>query len=999
MGERQKTTFPLQGIDLVTTGHGTQLGDCRLLENLVPTGRPDQRLWEVPKGTSVPTDAGGNAVTGILSLGWQRRQKIGDAADLKSDPDQSAQRLIALKEDGLYTVDPGNEYNQKRIYKFDGASSSRRATFQQIGDSLFVSVVGSPGGDVTHFLEVTGDEVGSVEWPSLPRLSVTPEPLGNEEGLPRGPVSFRVAYELEDGTIGPTSTYLRANNVGVGGQTWEARFTVDRGPQYGTRWQNRIQNLVVIAHPPSRRSHENPSYNRPRISTQPESNPGRIVQRRSSFELRDSWRLRMTEEDVVASPVYDGIGLRAHQVLAGAPYAYNSRLLCGDARYDLARPSIPRQFVYDGGYRLSGGTYYHMLLQVTIRTQAGDVVRLSVPRPFEPAEAEQVELQHGHLTYPDERAKTYDIFVSDNYSGDIGEADWWRPTMIGMSRTFDTVEGSGLSYDDVRAGQPYDLTTTINNNPIDVFKALRFEQSTTSPQDFVSGPGAVGDDYRLDRAAKVQTSGVDESEDDAVTEVVTLGTLYGDDDYELVSLELDFYHRANVGPNNDADGQASTELVVEVRDDAGTVLAGQTETLSQSGSGSVQDSGRITLSSYTAANAHDVRLKLSVQATASDGGSGFADAGGEVRLNNSWWNIDGSAGDGDPDTPKENDVNPSRIIFSEPNRPLDFPPENVVYAGNEPSDAVLALRATGQEVSEGQFGTYPILCFQERSVRALQVGTDRFIEGVDVLAAGEGQGLVGRRAVTVAKSRVVAVLRAGVCAFSPQQEMPALSAPIHDPAEDVLSSMGPDTALSHYEDQGRFREELWVHAQALTWCYSISQGGWSTLTRRRRDSALWRGQYAVRPDGASGGTLVREEQDEDAELDVRVQTALIEPGPLGTLGRMKQVHLRQPLSLTEAELVLVAADPKAEYVQLGSALLTGSSYNAGLPLRYGLAPGYVVDIRAIGAPGQLIEAVMLGWDARDRTLRDHLDHGIPAYDRQSEEKTQTELALTSSSTA
>ena len=124
MGEQQQTTFPLQGIDLVTTGHQTQLGDCRHLENIVPTGRPDQRLWEVPKGTSVPTGANGNAVTGVLSLGWQRRQKIGDAADLGSDPDQSAQRLIALKEDGLYTVDPGNGYNQKRIYKLRAGALS-----------------------------------------------------------------------------------------------------------------------------------------------------------------------------------------------------------------------------------------------------------------------------------------------------------------------------------------------------------------------------------------------------------------------------------------------------------------------------------------------------------------------------------------------------------------------------------------------------------------------------------------------------------------------------------------------------------------------------------------------------------------------------------------------------------------------------------------------------------------------------------------------------------
>jgi hypothetical protein len=186
-----------------------------------------------------------------------------------------------------------------------------------------------------------------------------------------------------------------------------------------------------------------------------------------------------------------------------------------------------------------------------------------------------------------------------------------------------------------------------------------------------------------------------------------------------------------------------------------------------------------------------------------------------------------------------------------------------------------------------------------------------------------------------------------------------------------------------------------VHAQALTWCYSISQGGWSTLTRQRRDAALWRGRHAVRGDG----TLVQEEQDEGAELDVRVQTALIAPGPLGTLGRVRQVHLRQPLSLTEAELVLVAADPANDYVQLDSTTLTNTSYNAGLVCQQGYGPGFVVVVMATAQPGQMVEAVMLDWDARNRTLRDHVDLGIPEYDRGTKQTTASSLVLESTGLA
>jgi len=320
------------------------------------------------------------------------------------------------------------------------------------------------------------------------------------------------------------------------------------------------------------------------------------------------------------------------------------------------------------------------------------------------------------------------------------------------------------------------------------------------------------------------------------------------------------------------------------------------------------------------------------------------------------------------------DANPNRLIWSQPNTPLDLDPENVLFAGEVPQNRIMAMEAVGQEVSQGQYGEFPIVLFGRESVRVLQTGTNPFVQGVDVIEADAG--LVGRRACATIQSIVVAALDNGVYQFTPQQQVPALSSPIHDDDGDVLGELGPDTALSSFLDQARGRRSVWIHLPKTTLGYNTRFGSWFALDRKRIDTAFVRDRYyAVRGDN----TLVEEEQDDTTAAPVRLQTAVIQPGPQGHLGRAYEVQLRQPYDLDDVDLSLVATDPNNSYVKLGTATLQAGQYDAGLHLGQGLAPGFVVDVGGTASPGQMVEAIMLEWEPRHETLQDHQGHGTPGY--------------------
>jgi hypothetical protein len=1037
MADRRETTFPLRGLELATPGHQLEPGTCRVMENLVPAGRGDQPVWEVPKSPEpLPP-------SGLLTMGRHDEGTV-----------------LALRADALVVIDR-DDWSQTVVWTFAEPDPTRRATFTRLRGVTFAAVTSGSGiGSPEVLLEVRGTGATRMEWPDLPRLEAkivprTPSGFDGFENpdtvfppVPRKSVLFRFAWELEDGTISPTSTpYF----VGTPSSAWEAQFEVVGSPRsLPAAWRDRIQRLVTICHVPVLAPVNEGSYDE-ELQAPAREQPGFIVHRSEAYDVGDVFTVGRSLEGVLSEEPYDGIGLRAHETQAGALYAYNRRLILGDAAYDLTRPDLERLVEWEGGTSNAGGDDYHLLLRVVVRTSEGELTRLSRPLPYDASSIQDVTLRERLVSYPDARAKRYTFFVSKDYQGSIAGATWRRPSQMGMSGRFDGLAGSEFVADPVvrnpwdfaLGDEVIDLNTSDDEVIVEGDQTASYKQGDTirwdghpehdgqhtisgSPStrtnndtvlplstdltvgtvegtivntihrdvlDLFSHPhflGSTADRPELDGALDdvrvwdnvFEADGNRETSDASQTTSFRFGRLFPKGDGEVEALEFEVYLEVEVGTISTSYSEGTATANVKVLDKSGTTLASKNESVTQSGQGtSTVDKSDLTLprsGNWNPGEAHRVEVDVSadVRAQCSDGQDDSAtstEAG--ARVSGSLLTVTRPTGESTTALERSTEVDGdgNRIVWSAPNKPWALPAENLTYAGED--DRVLAMQATGQEVSAAQFGDYPIVVFNEQSVRIMQVGEQPFIQGVSLLTNDEG--VVGRRATTPVDGQVAAALDGGVYAFAPQLDLPALSAPIHDTRDRVLNDLGPDTALGHYTDADRGRNCLWVGAKSKTLRYDLRWGAWSSLLQKRRD-------YALRPTDplalSSGGTLVLENQTE-ATRSVRAQTAILPAGPVGLLKRAYEAQVRQPVPLESLTLTLVATDPDADnpYVQLGSAAVGSGADADGLQLGAGLGPGYVLDLKGDGTPGQFIEALYLRWEVRDRQLRDHRGHGTPDY--------------------
>jgi len=953
-------TIPIRGLDVATGAHRAAPGTCRLLENLVATGPPTAPpTWEVPRQPK------------FLNAG----------ADLLSIGRHSDDRLVGVRAGEVVVIDPNDAHSETQVWSFSSSDATRRATFAEVQDSTLVSIVSGSAPrtpDVT--LEVIGTDATTTEWPELPLVSVTDEALDtgidDEDAFFRGFYGFRVAWELADGTMGPATPMLWAFSEKF---QWQARFEVQR---YDTPppalWDDRIEHLVLICHPPTYKTEDGaPS----RITTRPEHNPGYIVQRQKQYDVGATFSFSASGEDIRANPTYDGIGLTAHEIRAGTAGSYNQRALLGDVEYDLARPDIKKQLQWDSTEH-SGGDDYHVLLRVTIQTQDGDVERLSEPIPFDASSIQSVSLRWGHLTYPDSRAKSYEFFVSSNYNGDIGAADWWIPSMIGASRNFEALGGSGLAYDGIGA-DTWDFTNR-DGATFELFFQRLFKQSVKAGRFF---NGFVGSDYRLHGDATDPDAGNVATQELTESEIVRFGDIFPPGGGDVEEFSFDVEMEAFVESEATSASFAEAEVEVEIREKDGTVLDSYSKTINQGGPGTTSATpigitfDRSTVGGWAKGDAYDLKFRLRVDLKVQDSSPGngvAAQSDAYVRIYNGDLTVGKSTNNTtySPSRSATQDVNTSRIIWSETNRPIDYPAENLVYAGER--DRVMALAPTGQEVSASQYGEYPLVVFGDSSVRLLRIGQEPFVQGVDVLTVD--QGIVGRRALTPVEGSVVAALDTGIFAFTPQTQTPALSAPLHDPNGRVLSRLGADTVLTRHMEIEQGRREVWVALdQDVTLCYSLTHQVWSSLRYNRRDwTTLGQTMYGYDP---GAGSLFQEE-DRIGEPAVRVQTAVLPLGDIGALTRVSEVQVREPRPLSALTLTLLGTDPAPSVgvVELASATLSGSALDPGLHPEAALAPGFVVDVEGVGDVGAAIEALVVEARPRERAGRDHRSDYPVAWD-------------------
>jgi hypothetical protein len=980
MADRQTTTFPVRGLDLATSGHGTQPGDMRLLSGMVPVGYSDRLEWEVPNRATVPTDGNDNPTQGLLSLGQH-----------------TDQRLVGLRSDEVVVIDPANAYAETQVYSFSSTDATRRATFATVQDSTMVAVTKGTGiGDPEVLVEVTGTRSRILQWLPLPRLRVSTTGVGladRDDALQGGRYAFRIAWEMADGTLGPASYPYRVAIEDTAFANVEVNVLTYPQAYVGTVWEDKIENIVLIGHVDGQKD---PESQPPRTTVQPEENTGHIIERKPLSRVgQGSFIWSGTREDILTGETWDQTGLDAHERVAGTVSSYNQRVLLGDLEYDLFVPDI--RSILDFDFSSDSGTDYHLLLQVEVETAFGTVTRRSEALGVTASFAQNVSTRSGNIWYPDPRATRYQFFISADYTppDDLSTGTWQVPAMIGASKRFDEPLGGAFAYEPVTAGEPYDMTVTGNVAGVNLTKDRRFYRPLRSADFWVDLepwelPGtSQADDPEptegyFDWMRKQIADGEEYDNDQAETITVPIADITGTPDADTVDqLVVDYDVEAEITGNPDNNiTLIGAELDVTLLDEENNTLATAHREAYASGVNVITNAGSFTAaqdgsgdtSGWTAGDVAYVQYEVFFN-------MGLLASGGDltgkvkVEVDSSSLDINHSEPSENPDfSMKGNDVNQSRVVWSETNRPWALDAENVVYAGSQSEDRVLALQAVGQEVSEGQYGQFPIVCLGRESVRVLQTGTDPFIQSVELIEADAGA--VGRRAYTNMEGVVVAALDTGVYQFTPQQQTPALSSPIHDDDGDVLGELGPDTALSSFLDQARGRRSVWMHLPNVTLGYNTRFGSWFALDRKRLDTAFVRDQYyAVRDDN----TLVREEQDNTTAAPVRLQTAVIQPGPQGHLGRAYEVQLRQPFDLDEVTLSLVATDPTNDYVKLGEAVLQAGQYNAGLHLGAGLAPGFVVDVQGDGSPGQMVEAIMLEWEPRHETLRDHQGHGTPGY--------------------
>ena len=109
-----------------------------------------------------------------------------------------------------------------------------------------------------------------------------------------------------------------------------------------------------------------------------------------------------TNDLISGYPVLDETLLTAHEIGAGAVFAYNSRLHLGDITTDFAKP----EFVFDMGIGTQGVRF-----GVKIETANGEFIRISDGGPVDSLNVKVVD---NMFIYPDVRATEFYIYVEDS---------------------------------------------------------------------------------------------------------------------------------------------------------------------------------------------------------------------------------------------------------------------------------------------------------------------------------------------------------------------------------------------------------------------------------------------------------------------------------------------------------------------------------------------------------------------------------------------------------
>jgi hypothetical protein len=863
------------------------------------------------------------SLTGILSVGQQIRQRIGEFADLDNDPDQSLERVLALTASGLHVMDPGQGWADKQIFSFASSDPTRQADFAQIGGAAYVAVRRGVGAGVPEvLLEVRDDDARRVggEAGAGP-LDLTITVSANEDEVPKGNYAYRTAYQYANGRAGPPGAmYLFRQDLSGASESATVRFephrTIPTGEALGAP-----TGLVVYM---STRLEDGASNFYKRIMSKP-------LHRVGTVPAGGALEVSKGTNAIQADPVLDDDRLTQHSIAAGACLSYNKRLLLGDVSYDFYVPQADQQFVNTTS---PGGAAYQARLRVHLQTTNGHFIRTGPPAGFTDTQAQSAEPLGQHVpdtdgaespyqasnvyniwyfTYPDRRATRLEVQVSSD-----GGATWARFDEWDLR----AAQGSNFAYVFTNDA-PFDLTTTPSGGTAD---ASEYGGDTTAYATSIDGdPPSASED---------------------------VGCTYTFDNALATDQVLVVQGEAKAGVDG-AGGQSEAKVVIDLLDSSGNLVASKTRHVTQNGSGSTGGDFEAEFTSVGDVTDVQVDLYAYAETTPKSGASAIGSAAIDSHTVKSATSDDTLVHADEPDR------DPNRLLASEDLEPTLFRAARALYVGDSPDDTIMSLAVPTLPVSEGQFGDYPVLALGRETISALRAGSGEVVfDGRRLLAR---KGCVGREAHANVEGILAFAAPDGIWRLEPNLSSSSLSRPLHHAqGADFLDALTTRTALGFVSDPETGQRELWVAAGTLTFAHSLDHGRWSILDRSRRMLATFQGRALSIE--AADGALVRELASADP-IDVHVETTRLDLGALGYWKRLRAVGIRHSPALTGSPaLRLYAWNAGQEAFQQaqGGALPADGLLRLGK----GLTREPYLRLEATPAPGEQLHGFQLTYEPR-----------------------------------
>lgn len=911
----EQTSLIFQGLDRASPAVQADPGACRVLEGAVrPAGR---RGWVPAK------EAANTGPTGLQSIARQSQEE--------------GARLVAIRSaspDELVAVDvPGG--SETSLGTLSGSDNTREIQAATVTRDTVLGVTSGAGiGSPESLRLLRGDTITELPWPQPPTFSVQWHERTDENYIEGGTYVIRLAWRLEDGTVGPASGPLLTTTPNTSDDTrWTCEITVDGYPggQPAGGWADRVEGLTIIAHPEAATTSAT-DVNAPDV-------PGfRVSGWDAVPAVGDTTTWHASLEGIISSETYDTQTLIHHDLTAGALFTFNKRLVMGDVAYDYEKPLL--EYMVDGA---DGGTDFHLTMQVAIETAQGTIIRYADPLGFSSSAAQTASFRQNMIFYRDSRARSWRWLVSDNYTGDFDAATWTEVNIQGAPTELHSAANANFSYveplrDSINLSLSGVSDADVSNASEwtdDVEGILIAEADPDNPNNYPAAPPPETHDAALD---------------------VQQYYLGANETLSLARFRVEAEVREIAYSGGDGNGLA--EVTVSVEDGANNTLDSQTVEYNlavEDESGYVLEV--VELQDFDAAAAEFVRVEINLVATA-DANGGYCRITSQVQTTPITLEInDDTVGDTisvDRSTAHaERDRDGNRLVWSEPLRPLDLPAANVAFVGEGEDDPIMGLSSTAQPVSEGQYGDYPLLVLCRHSIWGAQAADDPFIQGVSPITAD--MGIVGRSAYVNANGPIIAATGRGVVELTPNLER-YLSTSLHD--ETFLSALGPDTLANFFTSEDG-RREVWVDDGSDTYIFSIADEAWSSLPvsrsdRQRVDDDLY---------GVNGGALVQEGA-ASATHTVTIETAPAFLEAPSALKRLRDAWLQQGAPVPDGNTQFLHVRSVAD-VAVGVDYTTDVS--EPLRLHRGVVPAMSVWLRIDASTSVSLIGVGVRYDLRNRS--------------------------------